>query len=604
MPDILPRDLDPAAVVPSDAALISDDGVSVLKATPAQIVDTGAPVASQAEAVTGVENSKRMTALRVKQAFDAYAVSIPAGNVAANLAALEIAPTTNTAMYYDGAWFSWTLGNFTAQAAASPGDYIESDNAPLTTGAWVRQRAAKMQFVQAGTGAVFLSAQSKMRDFISVKDFGAIADGDPHPLSERFATLAAAQAYYPFVASLSQQIDWAACQAAVNLFPMIGQDDPVDSLTCGGTVYFPRGVYYLGDDTITVANNPTYPAGSYSFGPKLRGDRAVLVPGAGSMAAIALIGAEAGAEYVGGTSVEGFHFDCTAPTDIDSVGLLLRNVYMCDFRDLTFRGGGGPGQGSHHIWLDQSGSSVSFHNCKGGNIRITGLTLLGHVPPLIWTTINWYNCWFTKMDVSSAWDISWFGGGMQSAAPVDYCFKLTNATDIAVFGGDYESSSPTCVLVDCSTPGVEGVQNLNLLPNVTGSLQGGFIRGEAQNAFMPRQYGRPYGGWLHGNTLIAVTDASATTILDFTGDPKLGGNNFRFATVKVRGSNGSFGWCDTVEVAYGVVVYDASKDARTFFGSPPTRTYTFDAATASLKLQLGGGGASHFVRASSHRVPY
>lgn len=44
--------------------------------------------------------------------------------------------------------------------------------------------------------------------------FGAIADGKYHPLSERYSTLDDAKEVYPFVTALTQSIDWAACQAA------------------------------------------------------------------------------------------------------------------------------------------------------------------------------------------------------------------------------------------------------------------------------------------------------------------------------------------------------------------------------------------------------
>ncbi|ELY5855466.1 hypothetical protein SNN70_004039 [Cronobacter malonaticus] len=57
---------------------------------------------------------------------------------------------------------------------------------------------------------------SQLLNYVTPEQFGAIGDGTLHPLSERYATLAAAQAVYPFVTSLTQTIDWAACQAAEN----------------------------------------------------------------------------------------------------------------------------------------------------------------------------------------------------------------------------------------------------------------------------------------------------------------------------------------------------------------------------------------------------
>ena len=54
------------------------------------------------------------------------------------------------------------------------------------------------------------------RDGASAHAFGAIGDGQYHALSTRFATLAQAQATYPFVTRLDQSIDWAGIQAAIN----------------------------------------------------------------------------------------------------------------------------------------------------------------------------------------------------------------------------------------------------------------------------------------------------------------------------------------------------------------------------------------------------
>ncbi|EFH8502082.1 phage tail fiber protein [Escherichia coli] len=71
------------------------------------------------------------------------------------------------------------------------------------------------------TGAQQIGVQpqgnlSQLIQFVTPEQFGAIGDGTAHPLSERYLTLSAAQAVYPFVTSLTQTIDWAACQAADN----------------------------------------------------------------------------------------------------------------------------------------------------------------------------------------------------------------------------------------------------------------------------------------------------------------------------------------------------------------------------------------------------
>ncbi|HCI1891706.1 TPA: hypothetical protein NOS95_002636 [Pseudomonas aeruginosa] len=67
-----------------------------------------------------------------------------------------------------------------------------------------------------GIGWKQRTVADRLNDTANVKDYGAIADGAYHPLSERFATLAEAQAVYPHAAALTDSIDWAAYQAAIN----------------------------------------------------------------------------------------------------------------------------------------------------------------------------------------------------------------------------------------------------------------------------------------------------------------------------------------------------------------------------------------------------
>lgn len=95
---------------------------------------------------------------------------------------------------------------------------------------------------QAGVGSTTRTVESRLREKVSIKDFGAIGDGSSHPLSDFFASLAAAQVVYPHATSLTQEIDWAATQAAVN---------HVLGLTSGGAVHIPTGLYLL-NTTVTI----------------------------------------------------------------------------------------------------------------------------------------------------------------------------------------------------------------------------------------------------------------------------------------------------------------------------------------------------------------
>ena len=75
---------------------------------------------------------------------------------------------------------------------------------------------SRVKIKQPFLGAIARSQHVKNREEASVMDCGAIGDGALHPLSEFYSSLADAQAVYPFVTSLSQSIDYAAIQSAIN----------------------------------------------------------------------------------------------------------------------------------------------------------------------------------------------------------------------------------------------------------------------------------------------------------------------------------------------------------------------------------------------------
>lgn len=107
------------------------------------------------------------------------------------------------------------------------------------------------------TGSVPRTQHAKNMDTVSARDFGGIADGGTHPLSEKFSTLLMAQVVYPFVTSLSQSIDWAAAQAAVNsLAP------------AGGRLYLPKGAWVWTDE-LSITNMPVQIVGDGMYATRI-----------------------------------------------------------------------------------------------------------------------------------------------------------------------------------------------------------------------------------------------------------------------------------------------------------------------------------------------
>jgi hypothetical protein len=110
-----------------------------------------------------------------------------------------------------------------------------------------------VSFIQAGSGAVTRTAQAKMRETVSVQDFGAVGDGVTD--------------------------DTAEIQAAI------------DSLTSGGTVYLPRGTYLV-TAQIVVSNKVNLlgegVASENGTGSAFRGATCILRGFAGANATVAL----------------------------------------------------------------------------------------------------------------------------------------------------------------------------------------------------------------------------------------------------------------------------------------------------------------------------
>lgn len=123
--------------------------------------------------------------------------------------------------------------------------YYAADSTDYSEAAYVQESIEQFSsaigssligFTQSGMGATQRSVQSKLRDIVSVNDFGAIGDGTLHQLSERFATLSAAQSFYPHATALTNSIDWAAIQGAINY-----------AILSNKALYVPPGTYIAGN---------------------------------------------------------------------------------------------------------------------------------------------------------------------------------------------------------------------------------------------------------------------------------------------------------------------------------------------------------------------
>lgn len=132
----------------------------------------------------------------------------------------------------DGEYYKWT-GSFASGGKVVPANSTPSGTGGIGPGAWIgvgdASLRASLSSTEDGKGdelvgmkqplasAVSRTVHDKLLETISIRDFGAIGDGTLHPLSERFSSLAIAQVVYPFVTSLSQSIDYAATQSAINV---------------------------------------------------------------------------------------------------------------------------------------------------------------------------------------------------------------------------------------------------------------------------------------------------------------------------------------------------------------------------------------------------
>jgi hypothetical protein len=127
--------------------------------------------------------------------------------VADHLTAISLADYTALRAYAGLAKSAYVTGYLVSVAPSGIAGYFTRDDSDTTSAD------------NGGTVIVDALGRRWKRQYdgeMSVKWFGAVGDGETHPLSEYFGTLAAAQAIYPHALALTDEIDGIAIQAALN----------------------------------------------------------------------------------------------------------------------------------------------------------------------------------------------------------------------------------------------------------------------------------------------------------------------------------------------------------------------------------------------------
>ena len=243
-------------------------------------------------------------------------------------------------------------------------------------------------------------------DRIDVSAFGAVGDGDSHPLSEFYGTLGEAQAVYPHATALTDEIDWCAWQAASNYIydrDYAANGGAGTSNWSGGTIYA-KGNYVINK---TVVFN--------HLGIRIIGDMSAFrnsLPGTTSIEYNGTAGTEDAPVYMFDfyTTTE----DGSAPPGRVGNATVSGTKVVVDFMTFTGNNGAMGTEGSHNyvsaILLRRS-NFAQFRNCNIGNGVYDGIVVRG---PALWLTIEMCNFYKCNRDCIGVWNVGGQGGSFST----------------------------------------------------------------------------------------------------------------------------------------------------------------------------------------------
>jgi Pectate lyase superfamily protein len=377
--------------------------------------------------------------------------------------------------------------------------------------------------------------------------------------------------------------DSAAIQAAITAAGNPG--------TVGGVVYFPPGhTYIAGGLVIQGSGNAT------------QGQNGVMLSGYGATikgrpSDTTIISTPFSATvFANGLRFEGFTLDSSAMANSSSVSAIaINSSYNSSISDVHILDFGN----QNGLLLGKFVFTYDIHNlaCHFLNLLSTG--------PDLSSTCTFTNCEVGQISVIEFFNVNFIGGAVQNSTDgiiLNACFSVTfhgvdieisagnsvdivNAAQVNFLGCNF-SGSPTAIYAFTGTN--SGVVSTNNNYSLNGSpvylsgtapkwssMTDRIVSNAAVNALVSP----------NGSVSVSVTTTAATTVYTNIDGP------VPYGLMMIFGDNGTNGFQDLVMVANGGNPVVLTAASGTWYGSPPTRTYTLVGGAVKVALSSVSGGA-------------